>query len=176
MDQALIIRKADANDAALIAQLSRETFYDSFAKHNTAENMEKFMREQFAVHTLMDEVEQPQNIFLLAFLGKDIAGYVKLVEGEIRTGEENFDAIEIARIYTTTALNGKGIGSHLMQACIDLAIEIKKELIWLGVWEHNLAAIRFYKRWGFEIFGSHEFVLGDDHQNDWLMKRNLITQ
>jgi ribosomal protein S18 acetylase RimI-like enzyme len=68
---------------------------------------------------------------------------------------------------------GKGIGSALLQNCIDMAKEINREIIWLGVWEHNYRAIYFYTKWGFEKFAEHDFVLGNDVQTDWLMKRSL---
>jgi ribosomal protein S18 acetylase RimI-like enzyme len=50
---------------------------------------------------------------------------------------------------------------------------MKKDNIWLGVWEHNHQAIKFYTTWGFEKFGDHLFLLGDDPQTDWLMKKEL---
>jgi len=56
---------------------------------------------------------------------------------------------------------------------IFLDSDIKKEIVWLGVWEKNNRAISFYKKWGFEKFGEHSFTLGDDIQNDWLMKKEL---
>ena len=43
----LNIRFATKEDASLIADLSRKTFYDTFAHQNTKENMDKFMNEQF---------------------------------------------------------------------------------------------------------------------------------
>ncbi|MEM9391391.1 MAG: GNAT family N-acetyltransferase, partial [Bacteroidota bacterium] len=45
--------------------------------------------------------------------------------------------------------------------------------IWLGVWEYNTDAIRFYERLGFTPFGQHSFILGSDHQTDILMKKPL---
>ena len=30
-----------------------------------------------------------------------------------------------------------------------------------------------YQQWGFEKFGTHTFMLGDDPQTDWLMKKQL---
>jgi ribosomal protein S18 acetylase RimI-like enzyme len=41
------------------------------------------------------------------------------------------------------------------------------------VWEHNQKAIQFYRKWGFEKFGEHFFMVGNDKQNDWLMKKEL---
>lgn len=42
-----------------------------------------------------------------------------------------------------------------------------------SVWEHNLKAQRFYMREGFEKVGSHEFVMGEERQTDWIMVRGL---
>ncbi len=45
--------------------------------------------------------------------------------------------------------------------------------VWLGVWEHNYKAIKFYQDKGFVCFGEHVFVLGEDRQTDFLMKKTL---
>jgi len=41
-----------------------------------------------------------------------------------------------------------------------LAVELGKQSIWLGVWEQNHRAIRFYKKNGFVEFDRHIFRLG----------------
>jgi hypothetical protein len=33
----------------------------------------------------------------------------------------------------------------------------------------------FYERYGFEVFSSHNFLLGDDLQRDLLMKKPLLN-
>ena len=50
------------------------------------------------------------------------------------------------------------------------------DTVWLGVWEHNPKAIEFYKRCGFEVFDKHIFVLGNDPQNDLLMRKQIKTK
>jgi len=60
-----------------------------------------------------------------------------------------------------------------MQHCIEVARQKSARVIWLGVWEKNNKAIAFYTKWGFEKFGEHVFMLGDDPQTDWLMKKVL---
>jgi ribosomal protein S18 acetylase RimI-like enzyme len=170
----IIIKEATASDAAIIADLSRRTFYDSFAAYNTVEDMDKFMNEQFSREKLMEEVGASGNIFLLAYINGEVVGYVRLKELPDTTIPANVPAIEIARIYAVETSIGKGVGSALMQQCIDIARQKNKQIIWLGVWEKNQRAIDFYKKWGFERFGEHEFVLGTDVQTDWLMKKQLI--
>ena len=170
----VFIRTATENDAELIAVLSRETFYNAFAIHNTQEDIDKFMAEVFTRKNLIDELTLPENIFLLAYAEDGVAGYVRMRDKylpEVQLGTNN--VIEIARIYTVSSRIGKGVGSELMKACLNIAKEKQRDFIWLGVWEKNDKAIRFYERFGFKRFGEHEFILGNDVQTDWLMAREM---
>ncbi|HLK28475.1 MAG TPA: GNAT family N-acetyltransferase [Puia sp.] len=167
------IRYATAADAEFIAGLSHRTFFDTFSAHNSKENMDKFMSEQFSRQRLMDEVGEPDNIFFLAYLDDEPVGYVKMKDGKTPIELGNESAIEIARIYAEQKTIGKGIGKALMLKCFEIAKEKNKKLIWLGVWELNQTAISFYKKFGFEQFGSHIFMLGDDVQTDFLMKKSV---
>ena len=169
------IRFAESNDAELIADISRQTFDDTFASQNTKENMDKFMSETFSREILMKEVGAPGNIFLLAYDGEEPVGYVRMRENNNPPELGTIDAIEIARLYASTNAIGKGVGKALMQKCIELATDKKTTAIWLGVWQENHRAIDFYTKWGFEKFGTHVFMLGDDPQMDWLMIKYLVS-
>ena len=171
----LQIRRAEATDAALIAGLSRQTFEETFAAHNSRENMDKFMKEQFSFDKLAAEVSDPENFFFIALEDHEPAGYLKLRLGETRPEFNRRPSIEIARIYVAARLLGKGVGPQLMQTAIDFAVSHAFQTIWLGVWEKNERAIRFYSSWGFRKFGTHIFVLGNDPQTDWLMYRDLVA-
>ena len=166
-----IIRHATHEDAVLIADISQQTFSETFGADNKKEDMDKFLNEQFTKGKLMLEVGTPENIFLLALLEDEVAGYVKLRESKKPLMLSNMNAMEIARIYSMTNMIGKGVGKALMQASIDLAKEKGKEVIWLGVWEKNQRAIDFYIKWGFEKFDETDFLLGNDLQRDWLMRK-----
>lgn len=167
------IRQATLQDAALIADISRQTFYDTFAAQNTPANMKKFLDEQFTRGRLMMEVGRQGSTFLLAHDGTQVAGYVKLRETHTPPALAGKASLEIARLYACKQYIGKGVGHQLMEASLELGREKGKELAWLCVWEHNERAISFYKRWGFEPFGDIDFLLGDDVQKDWMMKRAL---
>lgn len=168
-----IIRYAGKEDAVLIADISHQTFYDSFADDNSEADMEKFLGEQFTKGKLMLEVGAPENTFLLASDANGIAGYVKLRDSKKPALLKDYDSLEIARLYALKNKIGYGVGKALMQASIELAKERNKELVWLGVWEKNQRAIDFYLKWGFEKFDETDFLLGDDVQRDWLMKRKV---
>jgi ribosomal protein S18 acetylase RimI-like enzyme len=170
----LIIREATVNDARLIADISHQTFYETFAAYNTKEDMEKFLNHQFTRGKLMLEVGAKQNTFLLAYAGTEVAGYVKLRDERVPGTMGSVRALEVARLYAMSDQIGKGVGSFLMQSSIDIAKQKNKEWLWLGVWEKNQRAIDFYVKWGFEKFDETDFLLGDDLQRDWLMKRRVL--
>ena len=90
------IRVADFTDAELIADLSRQTFFESFAEQNSKENMDKFMNDSFAKETLIKEVGEPGNIFLLAFDDQEPVGYVRLRENNNPPGLDTLNTMEIA--------------------------------------------------------------------------------
>jgi diamine N-acetyltransferase len=169
----LQIRRATEQDAALIAEISRETFYDSFAAQNTAEDMALFMEQQFATELLIKEVADKANIFFLTFSGDTPAGYSKLKPGTHPDLTDSVTALEICRFYARKPFIGKGVGKAMMQYAIQYAEENRYHAVWLGVWEHNKRAIDFYQSFGFRKFSEHDFVLGNDVQRDWLMRKEV---
>jgi diamine N-acetyltransferase len=173
MTDSVDIRFAKPEDAALIADMSRKAFYDTFAKDNTPTDMELFMEKQFSKEKLMDEVKQDSQFFLLAYKDGEPAGYAFLRKTVPEGIESDGKWMEISRIYVLKQFIGIGAGSALMQSCIDFAKEHDASVVWLGVWENNLPAIAFYHRWGFKKFSTHPFRLGNDVQTDWLMKKEL---
>jgi len=169
----ITIRRATKADAETIADLSRETFYETFAPSNKPEDMEIFLKEQFTRESLVEEVTFPFNIFYLAYAGDELAGYVKLRDRNNPRELRGINTLEVARLYATGKMVGKGVGKRLMELSIDIAREKKKEALWLAVWEKNQRAIDFYTKWGFEVFSKQIFVLGSDLQKDWMMKKMI---
>ena len=81
--------------------------------------------------------------------------------------------IGLQRLYVDNSLHGRGVARLLMDASLAEAKEREYEVIWLGVWEHNERAYRFYQKFGFEKVGEHVFMLGADRQIDWILTRKL---
>ena len=166
------IRTATKNDAALIAAMSRETFFDTFVDHNTKEDMDKFLAEQFSTESLQQQVGAEGNSFFIAYENDQPAGYLFLKD-QHHTSIPDENTIEISRLYARKSFIGKGIGKALMQKAVAYALSENKNFLWLGVWEHNQRAIDFYTSFGFEKIGEQDFVLGNDVQRDWVMKLKI---
>jgi diamine N-acetyltransferase len=167
------IRFAREDEAELIAEISRRTFYETFAAQNSKENMDMHMAQYYATEIIQAELHDPFCMFLLAYDGDQLAGYAKMNEHVKEESKDLDSPIEIERIYSIKEMIGKGVGKKLMEKCLTIANEKNKKTVWLGVWETNYRAIEFYTRWGFEKFDEHNFPVGNDPQTDWLMKKSL---
>jgi ribosomal protein S18 acetylase RimI-like enzyme len=167
------IRTATKNDLSLLQSLGIRTFSETFSQYNTAENMRLYLEKSFSRQQIEAELDDPSAVFLLAYDDDVTAGYARLRQGTNAEGLNSVNALEIERIYAVQEYIGKQAGRRLMDACIGYATEKGFDTLWLGVWEHNARAVRFYEKYGFEKFGEHVFMLGSDAQTDWLMKKPL---
>ncbi|MNW09975.1 Protease synthase and sporulation negative regulatory protein PAI 1 [compost metagenome] len=61
-----------------------------------------------------------------------------------------------------------------MNKALDIAKDQNKEKIWLGVWEKNENAIKFYEKMNFVQTGTHSFYMGNEEQIDFIMTKTLI--
>jgi ribosomal protein S18 acetylase RimI-like enzyme len=167
------IRHANLSDAPLLASLGAQTFSDAFAAENTPENLAAYLAASFIPAQLSAELSDPSILFLMAEIAGEAVGYAKLFSGQMPPEIIAPHPIELVRIYSTRAYFGRGVGPALMQACLDLATQRGFQSIWLGVWERNLRAQSFYRKWGFQIVGSHPVLLGADMESDYIMQRAL---
>ncbi len=167
------IRYGTTDDAEMLSELGARTFFDTFAKDNTPENMAVHLKKSFAPEIQLAELSDPDNIFLIVEDDGKPVGYAQLTlvsQEEFLTGT---NPLEIRRIYASQEYLGKGVGKELMQAAIREAKQRGCDSVWLGVWEKNPRAIEFYKKWGFKEVGTHIFSVGDDPQRDFVMELTL---
>ncbi len=169
----LIIKKATGEDVNALQQISKSTFIEAFAAYNTQENMNQYLSQNLSIEQLSKELNNPFSSFYIASINKQVIGYLKLNFAGAQTEENNPQSVEIERIYILKEFYGKGFAQEIYNKCIEVAKQTNKNLVWLGVWEHNLRAIAFYKKLGLQQFSTHTFMLGTDEQTDVLMKINI---
>ena len=167
------IKKCTLQDLELLCKISRETFYQTFADYNTAENMRAYLDSAYNEEKLYRELSNPNSSFFFVYVDERVAGYLKLNEFAAQTDINDIDSLELERIYILKEFQGAGLGKDLLDYTISIAIEHGKKYIWLGVWEHNERAKHFYDKNGFYRIGAHSFVVGDDVQTDFVMRKDL---
>ena len=167
------IRRIELKDAALLSELSKKTFYDTFTGTCMEEDMQQFLQEYFDIEVVKKELADENDLYFFIEVDNVPAGYLRLMEDY-----RNFDlmkqwkALELKRIYVDKAYQGKGLAQILMAFAENFARENNYEVLWLGVWEHNNRAKRFYEKMGFTDSGHmHDFPIGNTPQRDnWLWK------
>ena len=171
----LTIRQATVDDAKVLTDLAYTTFWDAFAHHpkNAPDDLNHYMRQAFSHDQIAAELEDEKCIFLIAEIEGEPAGYAKLINDAIEPGITAERPVELNRLYSHQQFLGKGIGQALMDASLERAKQENRDVMWLGVWEYNPRAQRFYEKNSFRVVGSHVFQLGEDAQTDLLMQKEI---
>ena len=167
------IIEASISDLQALQFISIQTFSETFAEFNSEANMKLYIDKSFNLISLKAQLQNNFSKFYLVMDGEMVAGYLKINWGNTQSESVDPNALEIERIYVQKLYQGKNVGLALYQKALSVAKAFNFDFIWLGVWEKNQKAIRFYKKNGFVEFDKHLFKLGDDVQTDILMKFNL---
>lgn len=167
------IKAATRLDAKLLAELGTRTSSETFARHNRPSDMELFLRQTFGEPIQAKELADERRHLSIAWSAQEPVGYLHLFQGPVDGSVKGPAPIELLRFYVVGAFQGKGVAAAMMQATLEIARALGHETLWLGVWERNLRAQAFYRKWSFREVGSHAFVVGTDPQRDLVLQREL---
>lgn len=167
------IKKCSLDDILELQKIYRQTFFETFSEQNSEENMRIFLDKAYSEEKLKSEIEDKESETFLAVENQKTLGVLKINTGNAETESGLENSLEIQRIYILKESKGLGIGTVFMNLAEKKARELGVSFIWLGVWEKNFPAQKFYTDKGFRRFSEHAFVLGDDIQTDFLMKKEL---
>lgn len=167
------IKQIGIQDVVALQTIARQTFSETFTDYNSPENLNKYLDEKFSIEKLTAELSNPSSSFYFAQIGDEIVGFLKTNVSDAQTELKDLNAFEIERIYVLQAYHGKKVGQLLFDKALQEARKTTCNYVWLGVWEENHRAIRFYSKNGFVKFDTHIFKMGDDEQLDWMMKKDI---
>ncbi len=167
------IVKVMLNDIDQLQRIGKQTFYETFSSGNSEENMKGYLDNGFSTDKLKIELSDKRSEFYFAVLDDNVIGYLKVNSGQSQTEIKDDNALEIERIYVLKEFQGKKVGQLLYEKAMEVSKQKGVDYVWLGVWEENPGAIRFYKKNGFVEFDKHIFKLGDDEQTDIMMKLQI---
>lgn len=167
------LRTATLADAHLLAQLAESTFRETFSADNSPADMDKHCQISYGEAMQAREILSPTMLTLVAEEGAALVAFAQLRWEKAPACVSARAPGEIERFYVDKRWHGKGLAQALMTLSLDSLRARGSDVAWLGVWEHNPRAIRFYQKFGFEPVGEHSFMLGDDEQHDRVMTRAL---
>ena len=169
------IKRVSTAEITELQEIGRQTFVDTFSAFNKKADMDNYLDESFSFARLEAELTSANSAIYFATIGERIIGYIKVNTGPSQTMIKDDRGLQIERLYVLKEFQGKKAGRVLFNKAKEIARKKALDYIWLGVWEKNLKAIRFYEKNGFYEFDRYLFKLGNDNQTDILMKLELTT-
>ncbi|MBT4753419.1 MAG: GNAT family N-acetyltransferase [Candidatus Marinimicrobia bacterium] len=167
------IRNVNIQDIEKLKGIGKRTFTETFSSDNSEENITEYLDNGFSTEKLKTELIDKNAEFYFAELKGRVIGYLKVNSGQSQTEIKDKNYLEIERIYVLKEYHGKKVGQLLYEKAIKIAKSKNAEYVWLGVWEKNPRAIKFYEKNGFVPFDKHIFKLGNDKQTDIMMKLKI---
>lgn len=166
-------RKCGVGDLEELVQISISTFSEAFEDQNDPNDFKAYLNQAFSKKQLLEELKNSDTSFYFVFENDGLVAYFKTNQNKAQSEFQQPNGMELERIYVKTSYQGKGIGLQMLCFAESLAKEERKAYLWLGVWEHNPKAIRFYEQNGYTKFGTHPYYIGNDRQTDWLLKKEF---
>ena len=154
------IRAATPEDVTILSSLATATCYEAYVELDPSRDLAEYCQSAFNVSTLSDELSDANSTFFIGELNGRAIAYAKLREGKHIDCISVENSVEIQRIYVLERFKGRGYGKQLIDAAIDEASRRGRDRIWLGVWDKNVAAQRFYEKLGMRVMGETDFSDG----------------
>ena len=171
-----MIRRGDINDVALLQQIGRKTFDDTFGNTCTKEDMRGVLDLFFNSAQVALELQDESDNFFFFEQDGIAKGYLRINAKHACPLDsfQNRKSIELVRLYILKEFHGLGVANELMNFALDFARNNGFDLMYLSVWEYNFRARGFYEKHGFVNTGlENDFPLGSTPQTDYWFVKDL---
>lgn len=162
-------RDAAPEDGAELAQVARRCFTETFGTLYRQSDLAAFLDQAFGTTGLPSHLSDPAYRVRLGLADDRIVGFGKI--GPVMfPGDWPASAIELHQLYVLGPWQGEGPGPALMDWAIGQARARGASEMVLSVYVANHRARRFYERYGFIEIGRYTFMVGDQPDDDRLMR------
>lgn len=171
----ITIRRILIAEAPALSKMAKQTFNDTFTGTCSEEDMQAFLEQYYNLEQIKKELSNQDDYCFFAEINGEPVGYIRFMEDSSNFAEVNkWKSLELKRLYVLKEYHGKGMAQKLMEFFIAFAEQYQYELVWLGVWEYNFRAQKFYSKYGFINSGhTHDFPIGNTPQMDIYLWRFL---
>lgn len=158
------IRPLLSKDSGPLAIVAHRIFVDTFLPMNNPQDVIDYADAYLTPSAFLKELESSQYFTFGVFNENELIGYMQMVfnSQEIYEG----CSLELKRFYLLSHYHGHGLAPKMMDVCVEKARDLGQKGFWLGVWEKNDRAQKFYTKMGFKKVASHPFVMGSETQTD----------
>jgi GNAT superfamily N-acetyltransferase len=174
---AAVIREARLADAAILSELGRRTFLQTYVQlmPSFAPLAEAGVRRVFQPAIQAREIRSDQNRYFLAEYSEVAIGYAHLTWGDATAVVSALclRPMRLNRFYLERVAQGRGVGRRLLAHCEQFSRLRGHDALWLGVWHVNSGALHFYQAHGYRTVGTQAWRTGDYDDCDTVMFKRL---
>lgn len=173
-----IFRRPTASEASAISCLIGSTWAHFFAYSVSASDLAGYLAGPISPSSIERDISDSTQLFLVAIDttkegDASIIGAVQLSTNITVPCLKLPKSIHLRRFYIDKSYHGAGLARDLMGAAEELGRREGYESMWLGVWEDNHRAQRFYQKIGFSESGQTEFVMGESRRRDLVLEKRI---
>jgi diamine N-acetyltransferase len=173
MQQEPLIRLANSGDVSALVELAKVTFRDAYQLLDDPADIADYVAKHFTPQNFTSILNDPLSTLFVVMGGLRYVGYAHVRRSPVPSCVVGPTPIELVRLYLQQTEIGKGLGSRLMNTVQNEARRVQCRTIWLSVYDKNVRAVEFYKRFGFIDVGTKEFYFGGRIYHDPVMAMTL---
>jgi len=167
------IRPLGLDDVDQLSTLSRRVFTNTYGVALPFESLSRFLDRAFDSQVLAIEVADPTVAVFGAWQAAELIGFSKVSEADCPECVSSSSAIELAKLYVAEDQQGRGVADSLLNASLTEAGRRGFSTLWLYVWERNLRALAYYKKWQFKVVGEVDLDFEEVVFHDLVMERKI---
>ncbi|MBL0073508.1 MAG: GNAT family N-acetyltransferase [Bacteroidetes bacterium] len=165
MNAEVLITKIGPGYGKLLSELGRQSFVESHGQSASAEVIEEYTVRNYTEQVFEEMLSDSRNHIHLMTVNDEPAGYSKISFDALHPLVRSAQAAKLDRLYLLNKFHDLKLGHRLLQFNIAYSQKFNQDSMWLFVWKGNERAVKFYLKAGFEVKGSHDFKLTENHSN-----------
>lgn len=168
-ESAVVLKEATQHDAALLSRLARDTFTETFGHLYAPQDLNAHLDAACSPEFFAQALREKACVALIAYDADQAVGYALWEPLALPIEGAPAGSMQIQRLYVLASHHGKSVGAKLMETMLMQLQDCPK--IYLGVWENNFRAQKFYARYGFSYVDEHVFLVGEHPDRDLIYAR-----
>ncbi|CAH0242837.1 MULTISPECIES: GNAT family N-acetyltransferase [Stenotrophomonas] len=167
----LHIRRATLADVDALSAIAIATYTETWGDSYPPQDLHTFLQDHYGTAPQRVELSDPRSAVWLLLEGETVVGYLAAGANTLPHADARDGDIELKRLYILASHQNGGYGARLMDTFMAWLDQPQHRTLWVGVWEENFGAQRFYARYGCSKAGEYDFIVGDSRDREFILRR-----
>ncbi|WP_285311851.1 GNAT family N-acetyltransferase [Stenotrophomonas maltophilia] len=167
----LQIRRATLADVDALSAIAIATYNETWGDSYPPQELHDFLQAHYSSEPQRIELSDPRSAIWLLLDGDAVVGYLAAGANTLPHTDACEGDIELKRFYILAGHQNGGHGAGMMDAFMAWLDQPQRRTLWVGVWEENFGAQRFYARYGCSKVGEYDFIVGDTRDREFILRR-----